>query len=72
MILTKQAKEILAVEQNKIHLCHLLNVSYATMHRWLRDDCEKLTMLRVINAMSEVTGLTEEELFEQEIVKSIK
>ena len=67
MILTKEAKEILSVEQNKIHLCHLLNVSYATMHRWLRDNSEKLTMVRVIHAMIEVTGLKEEELFEAEL-----
>ena len=64
MVLTKEAKEILSVEKNKIHLCHVLNVSYATMHRWLRDNSEKLTMVRVIKAMVEITGLSEEEIFD--------
>jgi hypothetical protein len=64
MVLTKEAKEILSVEKNKIHLCYVLNVSYATMHRWLRDNSEKLTMVRVINAMVEITGLTEDEIFD--------
>lgn len=67
MILTEKAKEILSVEKNKIHLCHLIGVSYATVHRWLRDDSEKLTMARVIEAIVEVTGIDKDDLFEVEI-----
>ncbi len=66
MILKKEVKEILAIEQNKIHLCHLVNVSYSTMHRWLKDDHEKLTMARIVAGISEVTEIPESDLFEPE------
>lgn len=69
MILKKEVKEILSVEKNKIHLCHLVDVSYATMHRWLREDYEKLQLPRIVTAICEVTGLSEDELFEEVIVE---
>lgn len=66
MKLTKRAKEILSTEQNKIRLCYLTGKSYATIHRWIRDDNERLTMLQVIKSIIEVSGLSEEEIFETE------
>ena len=64
MILRQDVKEILSIEKNKIHLCHLADVSYATMHRWLREDYEKLQLPRIIKAICEVTNISEENLFE--------
>ena len=71
MKLKQNVKEILSVEENKIKLCYLTGVSYSTMHRWLRDDHEKLTLKKTIDAMIEVTGIPETEIFEKEDVKSV-
>lgn len=68
MILKKEVKEILAMEQNKIHLCHLVGSSYASVHRWIRDDYEKLTLPRVSEKIAIVTGIPVEDLFETEPV----
>lgn len=71
MKLRQNVKEILSIEENKIKLCYLTGVSYSTMHRWLRDDHEKLTLKKTIDAIVEVTGVPENQIFEKEDKQAI-
>ena len=71
MVLNNDVKEILAIEKNKIALCYKTGVSYSTIHRWLRDDHEKLTLKKVSEAISEIAKIPESELFQKEEMTSV-
>lgn len=63
MELTQKAKKILLKESNKILLCQHTGKSYSTIHRWLKNNDEKLTIKSVIEVIKEITGLEEEQIF---------
>ncbi len=63
MVLTRKAKEKLAIERNKFRLCEKIGISYPTICRWISNDDEKLTLKKSIIALCEVLEMTEEQIF---------
>lgn len=50
----------------KAQLASKLNVAYSTIVRWYYKENDKFARLDVIQAITELTGLTQEEIFETE------
>lgn len=64
MKLTTKAKEKLASGKIKTLIAVKLDRSLATIQKWVREEDEKLTMIKVIEAIAEFTELDESEIFE--------
>lgn len=70
MKLSEKAKKFLGDEQIKLKICLELGVAYFTFYRWTSKNSRKLTELRTIKAICEITGLGLDELFEQETTET--
>ncbi|MCT4237846.1 hypothetical protein HZP42_15795 [Elizabethkingia anophelis] len=71
MKLSKKFKEWLRPDAKKSELCLELNISRATLSRWMSKSPENLSRLDRVQVIKEMSGLTQEELFEsEEIVTS--
>lgn len=54
----------------KADLAKEIGVAYSTIVRWYYSQNEKFANLKVIEAIKKVTGLKQEEIFEEETKKS--
>lgn len=63
MIITEKLKTALSKDSTRLPLASELGVSYSTLTRWVLYDNEKLATLKVIAAITKVTGMKQEEMF---------
>jgi len=60
--LTEKAKQALN-EDIKLKLSLRLGKSYSTIRRWIKSENDKLTTIERIELITELTGLSEAEIF---------
>lgn len=70
MIVTNKFREAIKKDEKKMELASKLGISYGSLQRWLINDNVKFATLPNIKIINEVTGLTEEQIFEQEAVNA--
>lgn len=68
MKITKKFRQAIKSGQLKMRLCLELGITQDSLYRWLLYDNEKFAHLKVIKAVTKLTGLTQEEMFEEEEV----
>ena len=62
--LSKKANQSLN-EDIKLKLALKLGKSYSTVRRWITSENDKLTTIERIEAIAELTGLNENEIFDR-------
>lgn len=63
MKLSKKARQAIT-EDVKLKLSLSTGKSISTIRNWIKDDSERLTTIKTIEAIKEHTGLTQDEIFE--------
>ncbi|WP_018676406.1 hypothetical protein [Riemerella columbina] len=71
MKVSQLLREKLRPDKVKSNLCLELGVSRSTLDRWLARENEKIANLIVIKAITKLTGLTQEQIFEPEDKQAI-
>lgn len=66
MRLSDKLRKCLSSDTVRLPLAIELGISYNTLYRWLYQDQEKFATLKNIEAITRVTGLTQDEMFEKE------
>ncbi len=66
MILTDKLKTNIKGSKFKTRLAFELDVDRDTIYKWLKRDSKELRNLKFINAVTKLTGLTQEEMFVEE------
>ena len=69
MKLKAEIKKTLHEPMNVGVMMTRLNKSYATLRRWFDNDSQEFTKKKVIELICEITGLSEDEIFETETAK---
>ena len=64
MKVSKKFLESLKPDRIKSLLTLELDISRSTLNRWIQVENEKFAHLKVIEAITKITGLTQEEIFE--------
>ena len=67
MKITKQFRQSLAPDSKKSELCLAIDISRSTLIRWMSKENEKFMNINLIPKISKVTGLTQEEMFEEDV-----
>ncbi|MDY3521350.1 hypothetical protein D1Z97_03090 [Riemerella anatipestifer] len=65
MKLRKDVKKLLSKPKYYGLLISKTEMSYFTIKDWIDNDSKKLTQLENIKIIEEITGLTQEEIFEK-------
>lgn len=71
MNISEKLKGKLDSRTARLHLAAECGVGYSTLTRWLLYDNEKFATLKNIAAIEKITGLKQEEIFEQEVHEDI-
>ena len=67
MKLTKEFKEKIRGDEKRYPLSQLFGVSQSTLQRWTNlKKHENLTTIKSIKILKEFTGLTQDQIFEEE------
>lgn len=66
MKISEKFRTAIKSEETKMLLALEIGIAYGSLQRWLIYDNEKLATLRNIAAITKVTGLVEEDIFEDE------
>ena len=66
MKLSKEFKKRISPDLKKSELCIELKISRSTLNRWLAKENEKFGHLEIIKGITNVLGLTQEQIFEME------
>lgn len=64
MKISPKAKKILLKDENALRIARKAKRSLGTIKKWLYADSPYLTMKPIIEEMMDITGFSEEELFD--------
>jgi hypothetical protein len=67
MKLTQKFIDALKTEMVKMEIGVKAGVKFSTLGRYVRENDEKLLLPRIKNAITEVTGLVEDDFFESQL-----
>ena len=66
MRITKLFRQTLAPDSKKSELCLELDISRSTLMRWMSKENEKFMNINLIPKISKITGLEQNEMFEED------
>ncbi|MDV2442563.1 hypothetical protein CMV00_01955 [Elizabethkingia anophelis] len=70
MKLSKKFKEWLKPDAKKSELCMELNISRSTLSRWISKSPENLSRLDRVEIIKNLSGISQEDMFEKEMIIS--